>query len=100
MPLSPEKHFTMIRLQCADDVLSTWDAVVQREEGLRVIDVFKGIWETYRISLTMTEKTNNRALALSPECEAAFDRRSMYISGSLTAILRRGLSRVDLLGNR
>ncbi|GLB38725.1 hypothetical protein LshimejAT787_0505900 [Lyophyllum shimeji] len=82
-------------IQCDEPELQRWNAVARRAEGLRCIDVFQAIHDTYNVPLTPAEIDELRDYL--PFCRPAFLQRCRDAPGLELQHQLRGMCRVDLL---
>ncbi|KAF5377851.1 hypothetical protein D9615_006722 [Tricholomella constricta] len=94
-PVSPHCVVTDMKIVCEERELWRWPVYVSRAEGLRCIDVYQAIYETYHVPLTDGEKTliGKHVVAQS---QPAFMQRCND-SPNQYEEHRRGMCRVDLL---
>jgi hypothetical protein len=92
IPASSHCNLTEMTIVC--EGLGWWPIRIKRDEGLRCIDVFKAIYETFHQRLTDEER-----LALDPygRCIPAFLQRCRDSPGVNEWNENQGLKRVDLL---
>lgn len=76
--------------------LEAWPVIVRREKGLRCIDIFCAIYDTYHEVLTPSELAHIGEAYLE-RCRPAFMVRCRDSPGLAEYNARRGLRRVDLL---
>ncbi|KAG6909780.1 hypothetical protein DXG01_015496 [Tephrocybe rancida] len=102
MEFSPTTPFTMIQLKCEQSELGhdNWDVVVQRPNGIRIIDIFEEIYKTYNTPLQTDDYFTFPTLTNSPLSQNAFYRRSNHVPALMEATIGRGMCRVDLMGDR
>lgn len=99
--LNVSSHCTLeeMVIKCAPDCeLSRWDVVAQNEAGLRCVDIFRAIYETYNVPLTPAEKADLESDGYDiSRCMGAFRQRCKDTPGPTTVVEQRGICRVDLL---
>ncbi|KAF8895558.1 hypothetical protein BD779DRAFT_1609069 [Infundibulicybe gibba] len=81
------------------DRLPQWPVVVQRSKGIRCIDVFRAIYDTFHPVLTRSE-LERIGDAYIERCQPAFQQRCADSPGLPLYNQQRGMRRVDLLRGR
>ncbi|KAG6808882.1 hypothetical protein H0H87_012341 [Tephrocybe sp. NHM501043] len=100
MELSPKIRFTMLRIKCDARVLDRWDLLIERPNGIRIIDVFEEIYKAYNVPLTDAESEYFKFPLLSTMCYGAYRRRAKYGPAPEEKILNQGMCRVDLMQDK
>ncbi|KAG6828615.1 hypothetical protein H0H87_001482, partial [Tephrocybe sp. NHM501043] len=100
LEFSPTTRFTMLTLKCEQSELDNWDVVIQRPDGIRIMDIFEEIFRTYNVPLTPKEYYNQHQLAASSVCQQAFFRRASHNPDLMDEIGDKGMSRIDLMADR
>ncbi|KAG6825282.1 hypothetical protein H0H92_004164 [Tricholoma furcatifolium] len=78
LPFAPDQQqFTKLIIKCDDEILDKWDVIVEREEGIRVIDVFRAIHKAYHTTIPEQDYIRLRDLIVSVEVAGAASRRSL-----------------------
>lgn len=93
LPVS--SHCTVTKMVIVCKKLSRWPVVVERNQGLRCMDVFIAIYETFSKPLTHREKEEMGSFIRT--CEPAFRRRCEDAPGLAVVNERKGMVRIDLL---
>ncbi|KAJ7583456.1 hypothetical protein C8J56DRAFT_210192 [Mycena floridula] len=93
LPVSTHCKVTKMVIVCRE--LSRWPVRVERREGIRCIDVFIAIYETFQKPLTSTERRELNSNSSS--CQRHFEQRCRDSPGITEVNLRQGLLRIDLL---
>lgn len=91
IPVSTHCKVTKMVITCKD--LSRWPVYVERREGIRCIDVFRAIYETFHQPLTTREKRD----LVSQSHQRPFEQRCRDSPGLKEYNLKQGMLRVDLL---
>mgnify|MGYP001159211209 CR=1 FL=1 len=94
MPVSPHAFMTEMTLIC--DKLSRWPVVVHSPTGIRVIDVFRAIFDTYSIVLTKAELMHFGRERID-RCQRAFEQRCNDGPQLPPVTMAKGICRIDLL---
>jgi hypothetical protein len=97
--LSVSTHCILTRMVIRCRGLEKWPVVVEREQGLRCIDVFRAIYDTYHKPLTPAELVSLDSNYIE-RCRPAFEQRCEDSPGLALFNQRRGMRRVDLLRGR
>jgi hypothetical protein len=97
--LSVSTHCILTRMVIRSRVLEQWPIVVEREHGLRCIDVFRAIYNTYHKPLTPAEMATLGENYIE-RCRPAFQQRCKDSPGLPLYNEQRGMRRVDLLRGR
>ncbi|KAG6898527.1 hypothetical protein C0993_006206 [Termitomyces sp. T159_Od127] len=96
LAFSPTTKFSMIKLKGKENELDGLeDVVVNRPDGIRVIDIFSAIFKAYNVPLTLRETFYLHDLLNSMPSIDAYHRRSKPLP-----IQDRDVFRVDLLGKK
>jgi len=93
-PVSP--HCNITEMIIINSTLEQWPIVVRRSGGLRCIDVFEAIFNTYNVVLTAEERKQIGRQYIE-RCERAFLQRCADSPGLPLYNERCGMRRVDLL---
>lgn len=93
-PASSHCMLTKMTITCPK--LEHWPVVVERADGLRCIDVFKAIYDTYCVPLTRSELGVIGSIYID-SCMPAFRQRCKDSPGITLYNEKRGVCRVDLL---
>lgn len=104
IPVSPHTTLTEMTISCKPpngfpDHFTLWPIHVRRSRGLRCIDVFRAIFDTYNILLTEKEKAQIGDKYLR-RCERAFKQRCKDSPGLPLYNEECGMRRVDVLRGR
>jgi len=104
IPVSPHTTLTEMKIYCIPprsfpEYLTLWPVYVRRLGGLRCIDVFRGIFDTYNAVLTKKEQAQIGAQYLK-RCETAFKQRCKDAPGLTLYNEEYGMRRVDVLRGR
>lgn len=97
--VSPHCELTEMTIVCSSEYLAQWPVTVRRKEGLRCIDVFRAIHDTYAVRLTRAELAYIGESYIK-RCERAFKQRCADSPGLGAVNELAGLRRVDLLRGR
>ncbi|KAG6814472.1 hypothetical protein H0H87_008547 [Tephrocybe sp. NHM501043] len=100
LKFSPDCEFTMLRLKSDEAVLDQWDIQIERQDGIRVIDVLQGIYEVYNVPLNSREYGQLYDLIQTPGCRGAFERRAKHIPLIKQKTLKGASCRVDLVKDK
>jgi hypothetical protein len=97
LPVSTHCVLTKMVIHCR--VLDQWPITIERDQGLRCVDVFRAIYDTYHKPLTSMELA---ALGdgYIERCRPAFEQRCKDSPGLPLFNQQRGMRRVDLLRGR
>jgi hypothetical protein len=104
IPVSPHATLTEIKIECTPprglpEHFPLWPIYVRRRGGLRCIDVFQAIFDTYNLVLTEKDKAQVGSDYLR-RCERAFKQRCKDSPGLTLYNEECGMRRVDLLRGR
>jgi hypothetical protein len=105
-PLSPEERNMLVsnntlfqQIIITNKTLELWPIVIHPTHRIRVIDVFRAIYDTYAVPLTKDELAR-----IGPDyiqrCERAFFQRCKDSPESTHFLERQGMTRIDLLRGR
>ncbi|KAG6827768.1 hypothetical protein H0H87_003665 [Tephrocybe sp. NHM501043] len=100
LKFAPNTQLMMLRIKCQESILDQWDVTIKREDGIRVIDIFQEIHNTYNIVLNGAESKHFNAHLALPLSDQAYKRRAGYNPFFKAAARRRGMCRVDLVQNK
>lgn len=92
-------HCFMPEMVIMNDFLKRWQIVVRNPRGVRCIDVFNAIYETYSELLTPRELAHIGEDYIQ-RCERSFRQRCADSPGLTEYNLKLGLRRIDLLRGR
>jgi hypothetical protein len=104
IPVSPHTTVTEMRIDCTPprgfpERFTLWPIYVRRSRGLRCIDIFRAIYDTYSVLLTEAEKAQ-----IGPEyllrCKRAFIQRCKDSPGLSLYNEECGMRRADVLRGR
>jgi len=107
-PLTPEERNLLVsnntiykRLVIVNRDLAEWPIVIEPKSGqkIRVIDVFRAVYETYAVPLTKDELAR-RGPEYIQRCERAFFQRCEDAPEATHFLERQGMTRIDLLRGR
>lgn len=104
IPVSPHTILTEMKIYCIPprnfpEYFTLWPIYLRRSGGLRCIDIFRGIFDTYNTALTEKEQTQIGAQYLK-RCEPAFKQRCKDAPGLSLYNEECGMRRVDVLRGR
>ncbi|KXN84338.1 hypothetical protein AN958_12753 [Leucoagaricus sp. SymC.cos] len=104
IPVSPHTVLTEMKLDCVPprglpEQFTLWPIYVRRSRGLRCIDIFRAIFDTYSVFLTEKEKAQIGGEYLH-RCERAFRQRCKDSPGLALYNEECGMRRVDVLRGR
>ncbi|KAJ3573758.1 hypothetical protein NP233_g2222 [Leucocoprinus birnbaumii] len=104
IPVSPHTSLTEMTIDCVPprrfpEHFTLWPIHVRRSNGLRCIDIFRGIFDTYNVVLTEKERARLGADYLK-RCEPAFKQRCKDAPGLPLYNEECGMRRVDVLRGR
>lgn len=94
MLVSP--HAFMTEMVLINENLAQWPVVVHNSRGVRCVDVFRAIYDTYSIVLTRAEIVNWGQDYID-RCQKAFEQRCKDGPQLPPVTKARGLCRIDLL---
>ncbi|KZT65841.1 hypothetical protein DAEQUDRAFT_497326 [Daedalea quercina L-15889] len=95
-----EIPLTEMQIRCSQ--LPHWDIVVNPAGpgGIRCIDVYRAIYETFQKELSETERDHYIPSGRRRQCEAAWRKRCKEAPGLPEVNLKKGMCRIDLLEGR
>lgn len=98
--LASEIPLSEMEIRCSQ--LPHWDIIVKRAGpgGIRCIDVYRAIYETFQRELSETERDYYTPAGRRKQCEAAWRKRCKEAPGLLEVHLKKGMCRIDLLEGR
>ncbi|RDB14915.1 hypothetical protein Hypma_016439 [Hypsizygus marmoreus] len=89
-------HCEVYKMIIVCEKLEAWPINIERADGIRCIDVFKAIYDTYAVPLTRGERAKFEDDTIQ-KCIPAFKQRCKDTPGLTLYNEERGLCRVDLL---
>lgn len=104
IPVSPHTNLTEMTIECIPprnfpEHFILWQIHVRRSRGLRCIDIFRAIFETYNVLLTEREKKQIGSQYLR-RCEPSFKQRCKDSPGLPLYNEECGMRRIDVLRGR
>ena len=98
--LAAEIPLSEMEIRCSQ--LPHWDIIVKPAGpgGVRCIDVYRAIHETFQKELSETERDHYIPAGRRKQCEAAWRKRCKEAPGLPEVHLKKGMCRIDLLEGR
>ncbi|THU95913.1 hypothetical protein K435DRAFT_859091 [Dendrothele bispora CBS 962.96] len=97
--MSASSHCVLTKMNISCDIMGMWPVTVERQDGIRCIDIFDAIYKTYAKPITEKEKVILGAEILA-RSEIAFRQRIKDSPGLPYIHERQGMLRVDTLINK